>query len=110
MEKVFSWIKTVAGLRQTKLRGRRRVDWLFRLTAAAHNLVRMVKLSAGGAVRRPQCRQRRSPPKRRAEEGQAASAKQVAENHSTPKSEFFRNLFRRAVRSKLSRAPSGADW
>jgi len=34
VEKVFSWIKTVAGLRQTKLRGRRRVDWLFRLTAA----------------------------------------------------------------------------
>jgi len=44
VEKVFAWIKTVAGLRQTKLRGRRRVDWLFRLTAAAHNLVRMVKL------------------------------------------------------------------
>ncbi|HEV2716402.1 MAG TPA: IS5 family transposase [Terriglobales bacterium] len=44
VEKVFSWIKTVAGLRQTKLRGRERVDWLFRLTAAAHNLIRMVKL------------------------------------------------------------------
>jgi len=44
VEKVFSWIKTVAGLRQTKLRGQRRVDWLFRLTAAAHNLIRMVKL------------------------------------------------------------------
>lgn len=44
VEKVFSWIKTVAGLRQTKLRGTGRVDWLFRLTAAAHNLVRMVKL------------------------------------------------------------------
>lgn len=44
VEKVFGWIKTVAGLRQTKLRGRGRIDWLFRLTAAAHNLVRMVKL------------------------------------------------------------------
>jgi len=44
VEKVFAWIKTIAGLRQTKLRGRRRIDWLFRLTAAAHNLVRMVKL------------------------------------------------------------------
>ena len=44
VEKVFAWIKTVAGLRQTKLRGRARIDWLFRLTAAAHNLVRMVKL------------------------------------------------------------------
>jgi transposase len=44
VEKVFGWIKTVAGLRQIKLRGQRRVDWLFRLTAAAHNLIRMVKL------------------------------------------------------------------
>ena len=48
VEKVFSWIKTVAGLRQTKLRGRGRIDWLFRLTAAAHNLVRMVKLVPAG--------------------------------------------------------------
>jgi transposase len=48
VEKVFSWIKTVAGLRQTKLRGQRRVEWLFRLTAAAHNLVRMVKLVPAG--------------------------------------------------------------
>jgi hypothetical protein len=48
VEKVFGWIKTVAGLRQTKLRGRRRVDWLFRLTAAAHNLVRMAKLVPAG--------------------------------------------------------------
>ena len=48
VERVFSWIKTVARLRQTKLRGRRRVDWLFRLTAAAHNLVRMVKLVPAG--------------------------------------------------------------
>ncbi len=44
VEKVFSWIKHVAGLRQTKLRGCKRIDWLFRLTAAAHNLVRMVNL------------------------------------------------------------------
>jgi transposase len=44
VERVFSWIKTVAGLRQTKLRGRGRIDWLFRLTSAVHNLVRMVKL------------------------------------------------------------------
>jgi transposase len=44
IEKVFGWIKSVAGLRQTKLRGRQRVDWQFRLAAAAHNLIRMVKL------------------------------------------------------------------
>jgi transposase len=44
VEKVFGWMKTVAGLRQTKLRGRERVDWQFRLAAATHNLIRMVKL------------------------------------------------------------------
>lgn len=44
IEKVFSWIKGVAGLQRTKFRGRRRVDWIFRLAAAAHNLVRLVKL------------------------------------------------------------------
>ena len=44
VEKVFSWIKGIAGLHRTKFRGRRRVDWIFRLAAAAHNLVRMVKL------------------------------------------------------------------
>lgn len=44
IEKVFGWIKTVAGLRKTKLRGRRKVDWIFRLVATAHNLLRMVKL------------------------------------------------------------------
>jgi transposase len=44
VEKVFGWLKTVAALRQTKFRGRRRVDWMFRLAAAAYNLVRMAKL------------------------------------------------------------------
>jgi transposase len=44
VEKVFGWIKFVAGLRKTKLRRRRRVDWMFRLAAAACNLVRMAKL------------------------------------------------------------------
>src|SRR5579859_511512 len=44
VEKVFGWLKSVAALRQTKFRGRRRVDWIFRLAAAAYNLVRMRKL------------------------------------------------------------------
>jgi len=44
VEQVFSWIKHVAGLRQTKLRGRRRVDWMFRLAASALNLLRMARL------------------------------------------------------------------
>ena len=44
IEKNFGWIKTVAGLRKTKMRGRRRVEWMFSLAAAALNLIRLVKL------------------------------------------------------------------
>jgi transposase len=43
VEKVFGWIKQDR-LRQIKLRGVQRVDWLFQLAAAAHNLLRMSKL------------------------------------------------------------------
>ena len=43
VEKVFGWMKQDR-LRQIKLRGLVRVDWLFRLAAAAHNLLRMSKL------------------------------------------------------------------
>jgi hypothetical protein len=46
VEQVFGWIKASAGLRRTKLRGRRRVDWMFRIAAAAYNLVRMRTLLA----------------------------------------------------------------
>ena len=43
VEKVFGWAKQDR-IRQVKLRGRARVEWLFRLTAAVHNLLRMQKL------------------------------------------------------------------
>lgn len=43
VEKVFGWMKQDK-LRQIKLRGLRRVDWLFQLAAAAHNLLRMSRL------------------------------------------------------------------
>lgn len=45
VEKVFGWMKQDR-LRQIKLRGLGRVDWLFQLAAAAHNLLRMSKLIA----------------------------------------------------------------
>jgi transposase len=48
VEKIFGWIKFVAGLRKTKFRGRRRVHWAFSLAAAAANLIRMVKLIPQG--------------------------------------------------------------
>jgi transposase len=43
VEKVFGWMKQDK-IRQIKLRGLGRVDWLFQLAAAAHNLLRMSKL------------------------------------------------------------------
>jgi transposase len=46
VEKVFGWAKLDRALQQVKLRGRRRVDWLFQLVATAHNLRRMQKLLA----------------------------------------------------------------
>jgi hypothetical protein len=46
VEQGFGWIKHVAGLRQTKLRGRRRVEWMFQLAAAALNLRRLGRLLA----------------------------------------------------------------
>ena len=44
IEEAFGWIKTVAGLRKTKLRGLDKVDWAFAFTAVAYNLVRLPKL------------------------------------------------------------------
>ena len=46
IEEAFGWIKTVAGQRKTKFRGRDRVGWAFAF-AAAYNLVRLPKLMAG---------------------------------------------------------------
>jgi transposase len=44
VERVFGWCKLDRGLRQVKLRGLARVDWFFRLTIAAYNLIRMCRL------------------------------------------------------------------
>ena len=41
VEQVFGWIKTTAGLRKTKHRGRERVSWMFTLAAAAYNMIRI---------------------------------------------------------------------
>jgi transposase len=49
IEEAFGWIKTVAGLRKTKLRGLPKVDWTFTFAAAAYNLVRAPKLIAAAA-------------------------------------------------------------
>ncbi len=44
IERVFGWSKLDRPLRQVKLRGLDRVDWFYRLTVAAYNLVRMRRL------------------------------------------------------------------
>ena len=44
IERVLGWSKLDRGLRQVKLRGLDRVDWFYRLTIVAHNLVRMQRL------------------------------------------------------------------
>jgi hypothetical protein len=45
IEEAFGWIKTIAGLRNAKLRGLAKVYWAFTFTAAAaYNLIRLPKL------------------------------------------------------------------
>ena len=44
IERVFGWSKLDRPIRQVKLRGLKRVDWFFRLTIVAYNLVRMRRL------------------------------------------------------------------
>jgi hypothetical protein len=44
IERLFGWAKLDRGLRQVKLRGLERVDWFFRLTVAAYNLIRIRRL------------------------------------------------------------------
>jgi len=46
VEKGFGWLKQTGPLRQVKLRGLEKVDWLFVFSCAAHNLIRLPKLMA----------------------------------------------------------------
>jgi transposase len=48
IEEANGWIKAVGGMAQAKLRGVKRVEWLFVLKAAAYNLVRLPRLLAMG--------------------------------------------------------------
>jgi transposase len=45
VEEIFGWIKTVGGMRKLRHRGLQLVSWMFTLTAAAYNLVRMRNLT-----------------------------------------------------------------
>ena len=57
IEKSFGWLKQTGPLRQTKLRGLSKVDWLFVFSCAAHNLLRLPRMIAQQhrPVKREQC-------------------------------------------------------
>ena len=46
VEKGFGWLRQTGPLRQVKLRGLEKVDWLFVFCCAAHNLLRLPRLIA----------------------------------------------------------------
>jgi transposase len=48
VEEIFGWQKTVGLLRKVRHRGLQLVGWVFTLTAAAYNLVRMQRLAEAG--------------------------------------------------------------
>ncbi len=50
VEKGFGWLKQTGPMRQVKLRGLHKVDWLFVFSCAAHNLCRLPRLMAQSAV------------------------------------------------------------
>ena len=45
VEEIFGWMKTVGGMRKLRHRGLRLVGWMFTLSAAAYNLVRIRNLA-----------------------------------------------------------------
>jgi hypothetical protein len=44
VEKAFTWMKQIGGLRKVKLRGLPNVEWLFVFGCTAYNLLRIPKL------------------------------------------------------------------
>jgi transposase len=48
IEEANGWIKEVGGMAQTKLRGVKRVEWMFVFKATAYNLIRLPRLLARG--------------------------------------------------------------
>ena len=44
VEEIFGWMKTIAWLRKARYKGEEKIDWLFTLSAATYNMVRMHNL------------------------------------------------------------------
>jgi transposase len=49
IEEVFGWMKVIGGQRKTRYRGTPLVGWMFTLSAAAYDLIRLPKLLGAGA-------------------------------------------------------------
>jgi hypothetical protein len=45
IEEIFGWMKTVGGMRKLRHRGLELVGWMFTLSAAAYNLIRIRNLA-----------------------------------------------------------------
>jgi len=45
IEEIYGWLKTVANLRKTRHRGKRRVGWMLTFAVAAYNLIRIRNLA-----------------------------------------------------------------
>jgi transposase len=54
VEKTFGWLKQTGPLRQVKVRGLDKVDWVFVFSCAAHNLLRLPRLIASQSQQGPQ--------------------------------------------------------
>ncbi len=105
VEKVFGWMKQDR-LRQIKLRGLKRVDWLFQLAAAAHNLLRMSKLipipaqPEPGDVSRLAAKTARRGKISAQQPARWRSKTTTRPNHSRQNRAFFTKLFSRAERDR----------
>jgi len=49
VEEIFGWMKTIGLMRKVRHRGWKLVAWMFTHTAAAYNLMPMIKLVGAGA-------------------------------------------------------------
>ena len=50
VEEIFGWLKTIGLMRKVRVRGQRKVNWMFQFATAVYNLVRMRNLEVAASV------------------------------------------------------------
>ena len=50
VEEIFGWLKSIGLMRKVRVRGQRKVNWMFQFATAVYNLVRMRNLEAAASV------------------------------------------------------------